>query len=62
MLPAKSKRLKFLTPDEVADRRAKGLCYNCDEKFFSGHRCKKLLRIMLDYPDGGGSYESDEGT
>jgi len=55
-------RLKFLTPDEMVDRCAKGLCYNCGEKFLSGHRCKKLFRIVLDYPDDGGRYESGVGT
>jgi hypothetical protein len=34
-----------LSPVEMQDRRAKGLCFNCDEKFFLGHRCKKLFVI-----------------
>lgn len=31
----------------MAQRRAKGLCYNCDEKFVLGHRCKKLFIIKI---------------
>jgi len=31
-----------LTAVEMAQRRAEGLCYNCPEKFFVGHRCKQL--------------------
>lgn len=37
--------IKRLSPAELADRRAKGLCFNCDEKFSPGHRCKKLFLI-----------------
>ena len=31
----------------MAQRRADGLCYNCDEKFVLGHRCKKLFVIEV---------------
>ncbi|CAA0825197.1 Unknown protein, partial [Striga hermonthica] len=31
---------KLLTSSEMAARRERGLCYNCDEKFVPGHRCK----------------------
>ncbi|KAJ0013924.1 hypothetical protein Pint_20742 [Pistacia integerrima] len=27
------------------ERRAKGLCYNCNERFIPSHRCKKLFLI-----------------
>lgn len=27
------------------EQRAKGLCYNCDELYTSGHRCKRLFWI-----------------
>jgi hypothetical protein len=36
---------------ELADRRSKGLCFNCDEKFFRGHRCKKLFKIEAIYEE-----------
>lgn len=26
-------------------RRTKGLCYNCDEAYSQGHRCKKLFLL-----------------
>ena len=32
---------KRLTQSEMQARRDKGLCYNCDERFAPGHRCKK---------------------
>ncbi|XP_039827557.1 uncharacterized protein LOC120689329 [Panicum virgatum] len=36
-----------LSPAEMSQRRAEGLCYNCDEKFVTGHRCKKLFVIEI---------------
>ncbi|KAL4582748.1 hypothetical protein LXL04_007307 [Taraxacum kok-saghyz] len=38
---------KRLTSSEMAERRAKGLCFNCDEMFSAGHKCAKLFCIML---------------
>jgi hypothetical protein len=35
------KIIKKLTPIELNERQNKGLCFNCDEKFASGYRCKK---------------------
>ncbi|TYH96295.1 hypothetical protein ES332_A12G167400v1 [Gossypium tomentosum] len=31
----------------MAERRAKGLCYNCDESYSMGHRCKRLFWIEV---------------
>nr|KAJ0228280.1 hypothetical protein LSAT_V11C100022670 [Lactuca sativa] len=39
---------KKLTSAEMAERRAKGLCFNCDEIFSIGHKCAKLFCIMMD--------------
>lgn len=35
--------VKRLNRAEMEARRAKGLCFNCDEAFIPGHRCKKLF-------------------
>ena len=35
------------TPTEMAFRREKGLCYNCDEKWHSGHRCKGKVMLFI---------------
>ncbi|KAL2236314.1 UNVERIFIED_CONTAM: hypothetical protein Sindi_0823100 [Sesamum indicum] len=42
--------IKRLSPTEMQARRAKGLCFNCDEKFYSGHRCrpKQFLLLLAD--------------
>ncbi|OMO61303.1 Retrotransposon gag protein [Corchorus olitorius] len=47
---SRSPFVKRLSPSEIADRRSKGLCFNCDERFQPGHRCKKLfwLEVMED--------------
>ncbi|XP_012827980.1 PREDICTED: uncharacterized protein LOC105949233 [Erythranthe guttata] len=36
---------KKLTRPELEERRKRGLCYNCDERYIPGHRCKKLFHI-----------------
>ncbi|KAK9157659.1 hypothetical protein Scep_004233 [Stephania cephalantha] len=50
-LPPSAKRL---TPAEMAARREKGLCFNCEEKLSPGHRCKgkHLLYIVPNDDDG----------
>jgi hypothetical protein len=45
----------------MAQWRANGLCYNCDEKFMLGHRCKKLFVIEIASLDNGDDEEVDEG-
>jgi hypothetical protein len=42
--------IRTLTESEMKDRRERGLCFNCDEKFRPGHRCKKLFLIEGIYP------------
>ncbi|KAL4179733.1 hypothetical protein AMTRI_Chr13g121530 [Amborella trichopoda] len=40
-----------MTPAKLQKRRVKGLCYNCNKKFVSGHRCKKLFLIEVCYEE-----------
>ena len=49
--PKTSPAIKRLSPDELQARRDKGLCYNCDEKFLSGHRCKRLFHLLIVQPN-----------
>lgn len=39
--------IKYLTPVEQDARRAKGLCFNCDERFHRGHHCKAKIFLLL---------------
>jgi hypothetical protein len=34
----------------MVEHQLKGLCYNCDDKYFSGHKCKeqKILIAILE--------------
>ncbi|TXG48185.1 hypothetical protein EZV62_027479 [Acer yangbiense] len=40
-------------------RRAQGLCFNCDEKFTPGHKCKGPQLLLL---EGSSEYSDDEET
>lgn len=39
--------MKHLTHAEMAARRAKGLCFNCDSQVTPGHKCKPTLFLCL---------------
>lgn len=39
--------IRRLTQTEMLTRRAKGLCFNCDERFVRGHRCKTSQFLLL---------------
>lgn len=44
--------IRQLSPAEWNERKAKGLCFNCDEKWVTGHRgqSKKFLLLLEDEP------------
>jgi hypothetical protein len=44
--PSTPLKIQKLTRDEMAERQLKGLCYNCDEKYFLGHKCKEKNLFM----------------
>lgn len=49
--------IKRLTDKELQDKRSKGLCFWCDEKWSTAHRCKRRkLDVLLIEED------EDEGT
>ncbi|XP_010541181.1 PREDICTED: uncharacterized protein LOC104814705 [Tarenaya hassleriana] len=44
----KKSTFKRMSDAEFEEKRKKGLCFRCDEKFFVGHRCKqKELQVIL---------------
>ncbi|XP_074347938.1 uncharacterized protein LOC141686775 [Apium graveolens] len=51
--------VRRLTEKELQEKKAKGLCFRCDDKWSIGHRCrKKELSVLLlgdeeEYDDGG---------
>ena len=46
------------TQEDMAYRREKGLCYNCDEKWSSSHRCKGRVLFFIANSDEPSSPES----
>jgi hypothetical protein len=44
--PSAPLKIQKLTRDETAECQLKGLCYNCDEKYFPGHKCKEQNIFM----------------
>jgi hypothetical protein len=44
--PSTPLKIQKLTRDEMAEHQLKGLCYNYDEKYFPGHKCKDFFFFM----------------
>ena len=44
--PSTPLKIQKLTRVEMAELQLKGLCYNCDEKCFLGHKCKEQNIFM----------------
>ena len=40
--------IKRLTPAWINERRKRGLCYNCDEKWGVRHKCKNAKLFLLE--------------
>ncbi|XP_058192094.1 uncharacterized protein LOC131309484 [Rhododendron vialii] len=47
-MPETGTSIRKMTQRDFDDRRAKGLCFCCDEKYFRGHVCKKKKIFMLE--------------
>jgi hypothetical protein len=44
--PSAPLKIQKLTRDEMDERQLKGICYNCDEKYFPSHKCKEKKIFM----------------
>jgi hypothetical protein len=44
--PSAPLKIQKLTRAEMVECQLKGLCYNCDDKYFSGHKCKEQNIFM----------------
>jgi hypothetical protein len=44
--PSAPLKIQKLTRVEMVERQLKGLCYNCDDKYFLGHKCKEQKLFM----------------
>jgi hypothetical protein len=56
---------RCLTPDEMAERRRLGLCFNCNEKYTRGHNrfCRRIFFLdgveIEDAVEATGDTEND---
>ena len=61
--PSANPTFRKLSWTEMQVRREKGLCYNYDERFGLGHRCKKqqlfILELMEEMEENSGAVELD---
>ncbi|KAM0014322.1 putative nucleotidyltransferase, Ribonuclease H [Helianthus debilis subsp. tardiflorus] len=60
-LPTTKVGFRRLTPAEISQKKALGLCYRCDEKYTWDHKCKATPQLLFfddDGPDPGGSGDS----
>jgi hypothetical protein len=39
-------KIQKLARDEMVERELKGLCYNCDDRYFPGQKCKEKNMFM----------------
>ncbi|CAA0808710.1 Unknown protein [Striga hermonthica] len=44
-------KFKRLTSAEMRDKRARGECFNCDQKWTASHKCTRQFLLMIEYPD-----------
>lgn len=51
--------IRHLSPAEMDARRAKGLCFNCDERFHRAHKCKtrQFMLLLNDEPEADQFYD-----
>ncbi|XP_006584211.2 uncharacterized protein [Glycine max] len=45
--PSPPPTVRRLTPEELASRLERGLCFSCDEKFHKGHRCTPRVHLLI---------------
>jgi hypothetical protein len=49
--PSTLLKIQKLTKAEMVECQLKGLCYNCDDKYFPGHKCKEQKIFMAIFED-----------
>ncbi|VFQ62072.1 unnamed protein product [Cuscuta campestris] len=54
--------IRRLTRAEKLEKDAKGLCYNCDQRWSKGHRCGRVLLFIGDDDDAPVDNENDNIT
>eukprot|EP00253_Pinus_taeda_P036042 PITA_36042 len=57
--PDSLERAFRLTLQQLEERKEKGLCYNCDNKYIKGHKCAQKKLFYIDYEEEN---EKDQET
>ncbi|XP_073021562.1 uncharacterized protein [Primulina eburnea] len=52
--------IKRLSPTELQEKREKGLCFNCDEKYGPQHRCKSKYLLLMGTDDDSSLYVQED--
>ncbi|XP_077232454.1 uncharacterized protein LOC143869781 [Tasmannia lanceolata] len=60
IVPPSLPPIRRLTQAEMDERKSKGLCYNCDERYSMGHRCKWQQIFLLEGVDDEPPETSEE--
>ncbi|KAM0057208.1 putative nucleotidyltransferase, Ribonuclease H [Helianthus debilis subsp. tardiflorus] len=50
-----------LSPSEISQKRALGLCFRCDEKYTSDHKCRAAPQLLFFDDDPGPDQSTDSG-
>lgn len=45
--PPHKTQFKRLSPNEMAAKQEKGLCYNCEDKWNPNHRCRAYFFLLI---------------
>lgn len=54
--------IKRLSPQEIREKRAQGLCYNCDQRYTPNHHCRSRFLMLLGTDDEEGNQEEAQTT
>jgi hypothetical protein len=46
-----SSKMTRLKPQQMGERRVKGLCLNCDSKYSKGNKCSEKKLLYIDYEE-----------
>lgn len=57
-----TRSIKRLSWEQMQRKRAQGLCFNCDEHFTAGHRCRTPQLLLLAGHAGNGKDITDQQT
>ena len=58
--PSSNFPVRHLPPAEIRDRRSKGLCFRCDDKWSPSHRCRSKVLLLIGADEDTPESDSEE--